>query len=158
MDLSELSRKSLLSKSIGFIGNTPAPFCVSVCVDTSVWMTVCVCVCDLRSEFMQGTFQTTFAIDLVEVNVRPPICCFLIIPLSVKKRRVEEYCRSMQQLSFSIYPFALLAISPSFVKSAVAAGGEFAQNALPGVSISCRKERRRRQRRRRISERGKDNE
>lgn len=64
----------------------------------------------------------------------------------------------MQQPSFSIYPFALLAIPPSFVKSAVAAGGEFAQNVLPGVSISCREERRRQQQLRRISERGKGNE
>lgn len=68
---------------------------------------------------------------------------------------MEEYGCGVQQPSFSIYPFALLAISPSFVKSAVAAGGEFAQNVLPGVSISCREERRWQQQLRRISERGK---
>ena len=66
---------------------------------------------------------------------------------------MEEYGLSMEQPSFSIYTSALLAISPSFVKSAVAAGAEFAQNVLPGVSISCREERRQQRQLRRISER-----
>jgi len=45
------------------------------------------------------------------------------------------------------------------VKSAVAAGGELAQNVLPGVSISWREERRRQQQQlRRVSERGNGNE
>lgn len=115
-----------------------------------------------RSDFTPGTSQTKFTIDLLEVNVRPPICCFLIIQLKKEKKKKERRGRKAGVVCsshlFSIYPFALLAISPSFVKSAVAAGGEFAQNALPGVSISCRKESRRQQRWRRMSERGKDNE
>lgn len=120
---------------------------------------VCVCVCvTSKVSSYRAVFKLNLPFALVEVNVGPPICCFLIIPCYLWKRRVEEYGRSVQQPSFSIYPFTLLAISPSFVKSAVAAGGEFVQNVLPGVSISCREERRRRQQLRRISERGKGNE
>lgn len=78
--------------------------------------------------------------------------------LSMTKENAVEYSCSMQQPSFSIYPFTLLAISPSFVKSAVAAGREPAQNVLPGVSISCQEERKRWLQLSRISERGKGNE
>lgn len=54
---------------------------------------------------------------------------------------MEEYCRVAQAaaISFHLPLRSLPAILPSFVKSAVAAGAVFAQNALPVVSISCRK-------------------
>lgn len=118
--------------------------------------------CYTKCEFLRGSLRTKFTMALVGVNGGPPICCFLIIPCYLwkkkKKKRAEEYGRGVQQPSFSIYSFTLLAISAPFVKSAVAAGGEFAQNVLPGVCISCREERRQKQQLRRIRQRGKGNE
>ena len=156
--LSTLTRSSLSVNKMRFWGIERLPFrCVYLCTPLSACTRACAYV---TSELGScgGSLQTKFTMPLVEVNVCPPICCFLIIPCYLWKRRVQEYGRSVQQPSFSIYSFALPAISPSFVKSAVAAGGEFAQNVLPGVSISCQKERRRWRQLRRISERRKGNE
>lgn len=147
----------LCVKLDGIQGNRTALF-LSVYARAQTFVCMYSCTSDLGIQLIRRCPQTKFTMALVEVNVGPPICCFLIIPCYLWKRRVQEYGHSVQQPSFSIYPFALLAISPSFVKSAVAAGGEFAQNVLPGVSISCREERRRQAQLRRISERGKGNE
>lgn len=54
---------------------------VTVSVCTFVCVPVCVCVCVTSVHFPKLNVPQT----LVDVNARPPICCFLIVPLSVKK-------------------------------------------------------------------------
>lgn len=102
-------RKQPIVKIDRIRGNRAAPFlCLYVCV-CATWsecMYTCVRVC-MTSDVSScgGSLQTKFTMALVEVNVGPPICCFRIIPCYLWKRRVEEYGRSVQQPSFSIYPF-----------------------------------------------------
>ena len=127
-------------------------------IQTQKWtlcLFVCVCVWPQKWVHAGGDFKLNLPRPWWRLRPALPSAVFEPSPVIYEKgewRNPVFVCSSSSSsshlFSFLFTPSLSPAIPPSFVKSAVAAGGEFAQNVLPGVSISCRGERRRRRRRR----------